>query len=146
MYNNKELEGILGIDNVNTSKEFSYENFAGIQGEGYLVNKYILSEETITSFKISINKNEFPLKDSYKEKWELIKWNKGMILNANILDLFTVFNKMGSSQINDLKNDLNKENNFYSVFYKDSLEDPYAIEIYIINPETRVLWVVNVVT
>ena len=55
LYNRKELENILGAKVYNYSKQYSYEESAGIQGEGFLINKYLLDNETINLF---INNND----------------------------------------------------------------------------------------
>jgi len=150
MYNEDDLGSLLGVKAVIESRLYSYEEISGIQGEGYLFNKYTLTDETTSSF-ISLNaKNSFPKKDEYKLNWKCITWKKGYMLNDNILDLLKVFeqhsNKELKKEVNELKLNLNNPDNFYSLFFKDSIEDPYAIELLVFNPKNKEFWVVNIVT
>lgn len=150
LYNRKELENILGAKVYNYSKQYSYEESAGIQGEGFLINKYLLDNETINLF---INNNDiisYPLYDEYKTGWDLINWNKGYVLNSNIITLISVFKNNYDSELQKelegLMLDIYDKENYISFFYKDSIEDPYSVEIYILNPKTNVFWVVNIST
>lgn len=150
MYDSTDLENILGVKVDKLFQLYSYEETSGIQGEGYLFNKYSLSDETIADFIKLNSKDSFPIKDSYKENWEVISWQKGLSLNNNILDLLTVFeqhkNNKLLTELSELKNNLNKNNNYYSFFYKDSVNEPYAIELFVLNPTTKTFWVINIIT
>ena len=150
MYDNNDLEKILGVKVTELDELYTYEEVSGIQGEGYVFNKYKLSQKTVEDFLQLPIKNSFPKKDSYKKDWQLLKWKKDLSLNTNILDLFTVFqqhtNDILSEELSYLQANLNSSNNYYSIFYKDSFEEPYAIEIFVLNPADRILWVINITT
>lgn len=150
MYDSKDLENILGVGIDTLSKEYAYEETSGIQGEGYLFNKYVLSDKAVSEFVKSKSKMSFPKKDKYKNDWELVHWQKGLILNNNVLNLLTVFeqhpNPSLKNELSELKNNLNVNDNYYSFFYKDSALEPYAIELYVLNPSNNTLWVINIIT
>lgn len=150
IYDNKDLEKILGVKVNELDELYTYEEASGIQGEGYVFNKYKLSKKTVDDFLQLKTKNSFPRKDSYKKDWQLLNWKKGLRLNTNILDLFTVFqqhdNSALSEELSELKTNLNSSNNYYSIFFKDSFDEPYAIEIFVLNPFNRTLWVINITT
>lgn len=150
MYNNDELKDILGVDVKVQSKLYSYEEISGMQGEGYILNQYLLSDETVVQFKDLKDKQSFPKMNSYKKGWELLTWNNFSFYNSNILNLLTVFEQHNNTEllekVRELKMDITQKDNFYSIFYKDSLNDPYAVEFYILNPHTKTLWVVNIIT
>ena len=155
MYDNTDLENILGIKVDKLIKLYSYEETSGIQGEGYLFNKYSLSDKTISDFTKLNSKGSFPKKDTYKENWDIINWKKGLHLNSNIINLLTVFEQHNNNnnnnnellaELSELKNNLNNNNNYYSFFYKDSVNEPYAVELYILNPITKTFWVINIIT
>lgn len=150
MYDKADLENIFGVEVNKLTQLYSYEETSGIQGEGYLFNKYKLSDKTISDFVKLNSKDSFPKKDTYKENWELINWKKGLELNNNIIDLLTVFEQHNNNklvtELSELRNNLNKNDNYYSFFYKDSVNEPYAIELFILNPTTKTFWVINIIT
>ena len=150
MYNENELSKIIGVKVDNCSEEYSYEESSGFQGEGFLINKYLLNNQTTNLFINSNNVISYPLYDDYKEGWELVNWNKGYVLNDNILTLLSVFKHNNDMELQkELENisfDISDRENYVSLFYKDSIEDPYSVEIYILNPKTNIFWVINIST
>ncbi|MBU3125375.1 hypothetical protein [Sinomicrobium weinanense] len=151
IYDEIDLENVFGVESAVEDKVYSYSEFAGFQGEGYIFNEYILTEETVSNFLKSTSKDTFPKKDEYKSKWELINWKKGLVLNDNIINMLSVFegdtsNEDLQNQLEGLKDNIGTPNNYYSLFYKGSIEEPYSIELLIINPDNRSFWVVNIVT
>lgn len=151
IYKEIDMENVFGIESSIEDKVYSYSEFAGFQGEGYIFNKYILTEKTVSDFLKSTSKDSFPKKDKYKLEWEVINWRKGLVLNDNIISMLSAFkestnNEDLQNQLKNLKDNIEKPNNYYSLYYQGSIKEPYSIELLILNPDNRSFWVINIVT
>lgn len=131
MYSDKELDHLLGVKVVIGSKAYSYEEISGTRGEGYIFNKYVLTNETVLEFLKGSNKELFPKKDAYKTNWKQVNWQKGLTLNSNYYDLLTVFkqhkNEGLSKELSTLKMNLNSNDNYYSFFIRVLLTIPMQL-------------------
>lgn len=139
----KFYEEYLGINILPNKKTFSYQEESA-QSEGF---SFDIIEYKVDG-KLDLKKG-YPKKDKYKQNWQVSEWKETPILDNKDFDIvlkYSIDNKNTKLKIDEIKSILEKRGNYYCYYYKKSSDYIEAIDLYIINSEAKILYVLNIET
>lgn len=139
----KFYEEYLGVNILPDKKVFFYkEESAQDEGFSYEIVKYKIDG------KLVLKKN-YPIKDEYKQKWNVSEWKETPVINDTDFDIifrYSLENKEIKAKINNVKNILYNKGNYYCYYYKKSSDYVEAISLYVIDDKTKTLHIFNIDT
>lgn len=136
---------IFGIDNFELKVIANFDEFGGF-GEGYTFEIYEVSEGGIQAF-INLKVKEI---SQYKDdsSWKKVDWELAPAdkLNEEVLIMCLNYAN-GNSKLKmfltDAKKALQKEETYYSFYYKPNLENPQDVQLFIIDVRQKKLYVIE---
>lgn len=139
-----KLEPILGIKDVNFSKEFSNGDYLSISGEGYSISIYNISEKSTKDFLNLSDKLNYP-EHTDGEGFKHISWIKTPIKNElnEVINLSTAYysrNKEIVSYQKKIREYLKGSISYYAVDYKEEENNIIEIYLYVFDPNTNKLY------
>jgi hypothetical protein len=144
---NEDLPLILGVNgvvikNTKTISDCSFIN------EGILIRIYELSDATVEEFIHNTNKTLPINKDT---TWANFGWYITPI-DSRYKGVFDHLNAMSTTNIEKtlqtIKNELKKDNVFCSFYIRifDEMIEPLEVQIFVLNPTTKILYMVESIT
>lgn len=142
-----DLSEILGIEKVEIENIEVISECCGLQGDGYFLEIYELSEKTIDAFKNRAQKT-LPNRKEQNENWQKNNWSKMPIDSAynEIFDVcfnFLANDKKLKHQIDDLNELINHGNVYYSFYYKPNKESPQKVIFFLLDIQGHKLYVID---
>ena len=126
-------------------KEFEFEEIS-VRGEGYSVFAYKFNKEMANYFLDPDDDffEKYPQKPEYRKNWESIKWEKTPIRKdeVELLDIATpTYYGWSQSKLDkmDLVEEMAKQNGNYYAYNTNGSD----IDFYMINPENRLIIMIN---
>jgi len=147
-YNEVNLRSVLGV-NVEIKKKILYDDsWSGIQGEGFTIYGYELSEETIERF-INNKEKSFFSQSLQDQDWKSYGWESTPVKNEyeEISNMLTTYWNGHSKQqaiVNKIKPILNNVGSYYAFRSKGGIEYPSFVKFFLINPTEKMLYVFEV--
>jgi hypothetical protein len=142
-----DLSLILDVENVEIENYQTIDEWAGMQGEGFIFEVFELSEKTIQTFINQSSKN-LPDKKEESENWQKYNWDK-VPVNSSYKEIFSMcLNYSSNSQkikvkLNELKKLIEKDGVYYSFYYKPEIENPQNVQLFILDIESRKFYVID---
>lgn len=140
----KKISKILDIDDVEVINVTKYEEWAGSQGDGYIMEVYELSEKTIAAF---LEKStQLPLKEGGKKKWGNYGWGKWQndSLYNEVISLGLNYNaedEQINKQLNILKEVI--KGSYIAFYYSPNRDNPNNIELFILDADNKKLYAIE---
>jgi hypothetical protein len=142
-----DLSHVLGIKKVEIVNSQKIDEWAGIHGDGVILEIYELSEKTVKTFEKESVKN---LPDNKNGKgWQKYNWNT-LPIDTSYHEVFIMclnyYSNSGELQI--LLNEINKlieenKNIYYSFYYRPNKENPQNVQLFILDIENRKLYAID---
>jgi hypothetical protein len=140
------LSQILGvqaeIENVQTFNES-----AGIHGDGFILEKYKLSEKTIKTF-IEKPFQDLPDKTEGGKHYQKYNWSKDAI-DSSYNEIFIMCLNYASDnekikvQLNEINNVLKKKEIYYSFYFIPNKENPQNVQLFILDVQCQRLYAID---
>ncbi len=140
----RELDSILGLEEPSFKVEFTKNDFFTFNGEGYSIQVLKLSDETIQSF-IDQDKSLFPVdKKGFTSK----RWVKNPITveEKEIEELVTTYfikDEKSKRYQDDITKLLKSDRGYYSYYFKSIDESINYVLFFLVDTDTKKLYVVN---
>lgn len=140
---NTFCKNTLGL-NLSMNKEiYEYEE-DGVRGKGVLFLEYSFHKK---DNKILINKGTYPHYYDLRKDWKLSTWEETPLINKQVYQLISEYNiidKKFGQYISVVKNLLISRKNLVSYYYKESNNNIYAIEMYLIDTSNDKLYLIYI--
>lgn len=142
-----DLSQILGVEKKELKNIQNFNEISGIQGEGYILEIYTLSEKAIQAFKNNPIRN-LPDKQEEGKEWHKYNWSTFPI-DSSYNEVFNMcLNYSGSSKrlkvkLNEIKRLIEKEGVYYSFYYRPDKEHPQNVELFILDVHNRKLYAID---
>ena len=140
----KDLKEILHVNSVEIEESYSLDEGGGVRGDGYVIEVYKLSENTIKLFKSNSQKT-LPVIDSewLKQDWASFPIDSNFNeVKSTVLD-YSAFNEELGNVINELQKIVIKENSFYAFYCKPDTLSPFNVRFFILDVTDRKLYIVE---
>lgn len=141
------LSPILGVEKVEVENSQTLDEWAGVQGDGFILEVYELSEKTVQSF-IKQSSKKLPDKKEKNKNWRKYDWSKTPIDSSYNEVFITCLNYSSNSkklkaQLNEIKKLIEKEGVYYSFYYRPDKENPQAVQLFILDVQSRKFYAVD---
>jgi hypothetical protein len=142
-----DLSQILGIEKIEIENIQTFNEIAGIQGEGYILEIYTLSEKTIQAFINNPIKN-LPDKQEEGKEWHKYNWSTFPI-DSSYSEVFNMclynsgYNKKLKVKLNEIKRLIEKEGVYYSFYYRPDKEHLQNVQLFILDVQNRKLYAID---
>lgn len=141
------LSAILGVEKVEVENSQTLDEWAGVQGDGFILEVYELSEKTVQSFIKQSSKN-LPDKKEKNKNWRKYDWSKTPIDSSYNEVFITCLNYSSNSeklkaQLNEIKKLIEKEGVYYSFYYRPDKENPQAVQLFILDVQSRKFYAID---
>jgi hypothetical protein len=142
-----DLSFLLDVEKVEIENSKTLDEWAGMQGDGFILEVYDLSEKTIQAFENKSSK-ELPDKKEKDENWQKYNWttppvdisfNEVFIMCLN----YSSDNQELKNQLNEIKKLIEKEGVYYSFYYKPDKENPQYVQLFILDSKSRKLYMID---
>ncbi len=144
LYKN-DLSKILGISNIEITNNQGTDEFGGF-GEGYSLEVYELSENTVNSF-IKQSSKKLPDKIENSVEWQKKDWSE-IPADSSFNEIFIVClnyssgNKKLETQLNEIKTILNN-GAYYSFYFKPNKLNPQTVQLFIFDTKGKKLYIID---
>ncbi|RZJ91412.1 MAG: hypothetical protein EOO20_05145 [Chryseobacterium sp.] len=141
------LSPILGVEKVEVENSQTLDEWAGVQGDGFILEVYELSEKTVQSFIKQSSKN-LPDKKEKNKNWRKYDWSKTPI-DSSYNEVFIMSLNYSSNseklkvQLNEMRKLIEKEGVYYSFFYRPDKENPQAVQLFILDVQSRKFYAID---
>ena len=142
-----DLSQILGVEKVEIENSQMLDEWAGTQGDGFILEVYELSEKTVQTFIDQSSKNLPDKKDEGKD-WQKYNWSKAPV-DSSYNEVFIIcLNYSGNSeklkvQLNEIKKVMENERVYYSFYYRPDKENPQNVQLFILDVQSRKLYTID---
>ena len=146
-YFKNDLSKILGIKDVEIENSQLFEEWAGVQGDGFILEIYTLSEKSVQSFEETSNK-ELPSKMGKNNIWHKYDWSS-IPVDSSYSEIFIVcLNYFSSSdtikiQLRKIQEIMCKEDVYYSFYYKPNKDNPQSVQLFVLDIQYRKLYAID---
>jgi len=146
-YFKKDLSQILGVEKKEIKNIQNFNEIAGIQGEGYILEIYTLSEKAIQAFKNNPLRN-LPDKQEEGKEWHKYNWSTFPI-DSSYSEVFNMclynsgYNKKLTVKLNEIKRLIEKEGVYYSFYYSPDKVNPQDAQLFILDVQNRKLYAID---
>jgi hypothetical protein len=146
-YFKNDLYQILGVEKKEIKNIQNFNEISGIQGEGYILEIYTLSEKVIQAFKNNPLKN-LPDKQEEGKEWHKYNWSTFPIDSSYNEVFIMCLNYSGSSKkltvkLNEIKRLIEKEGVYYSFYYSPNKVNPQDVQLFILDVQNRKLYAIE---
>jgi len=140
-----ELPKLLGVNKVEIISNRAIEDIPSTFGEGYGIEVYELSQNTVQSF---LNRTSKVLPEKAEEKWQKYDWNKVPVDNSfsEVFDVALNYynrDKALETQLNIIKKILIQGNAYCAFYYKPDRDNPQNVQFFILNLQDRKLYIID---
>lgn len=142
-----DLSQILGVEKVEIENIQTLDEWAGTQGDGFVLEVYELSEKTVATFINQSSKN-LPDKKEENKNWQKYNWNKTPV-DSSFSEIFMMCLNYSSdsqelkAQLNEIKQLIEKEGLYYSFYYRPDKENPQNVQLFILDIQNRKLYTID---
>lgn len=142
-----DLSKILGVEKVEIENSQTLDEWGGVQGDGFILEVYELKENTVQAFINRSSKN-LPDKNEEGKNWEKYNWST-IPIDSSYNEIFIMcLNYFSNSeklknQLNELKKILEKENVYYSFYYRPDKNNPQNVQLFILDIQSRKLYSID---
>lgn len=146
-YFKKDLSQILGVEKKEIKNIQNFNEIAGIQGEGYILEIYTLSEKAIQAFKNNPLKN-LPDKQEEGKEWQKYNWSTFPI-DSSYNEVFIMclnysgYGKKLKVKLDEIKRLIEKEGVYYSFYYSPDKVNPQDVQLFILDVQNRKLYAID---
>lgn len=138
----------LDIEKVEIENSKTLDEWAGMQGDGFILEVYDLSEKTIQDFENKSSK-ELPDKKEKDENWQKYNWSKTPV-DSSFNKVFIMClnyssdNQELKTQLNEIGKLIEREDGaYYSFYYKPDKENPQNVQLFILDSKNRKLYAID---
>ncbi|MDB5232744.1 MAG: hypothetical protein JWN76_3549 [Chitinophagaceae bacterium] len=142
-----DLSSILGVEKVEIENRQTLDEWAGKQGDGFILEVYELSEKTVQTFIKQSSKN-LPDKKEEGKNWQKYNWNKAPV-DSSYNEVFIMCLNYSSDseklkvQLNEIKKVMENEGVYYSFYYRPDKENPQNVQLFILDVQSRKLYTID---
>lgn len=142
-----DLSPILGVEKVEIENNQTLDEWAGLQGDGFILEVYELSEKTVQTFINQPAKN-LPDKKEDGKNWQKYNWNKTPV-DSSYNEVFIMCLNYSSNsekikvQLNEIKKLIEKEGAYYSFYYRPDKENPQNVQLFILDVQSKKLYAID---
>lgn len=142
-----DLTSILGVEKVEIENSQTLDEWAGAQGDGFILEVYELSEKTVQAF-INLSSKNLPNKKEEDKKWQKYDWRK-VPVDSSYNEVFIMCLNYSSDrkklkvQLNEIKKLMEKEGVYYSFYYRPNKENPQNVQLFILNVQSRKFYAID---
>lgn len=141
-----DLSQILGVSDIEVKNSQGTDEFGGF-GEGYTLEEYELSEKTVQAFINNASKT-LPDKKEEGKNWQKKDWSK-VPVDSSYSEILTMCLNYSSgstkleTQLNEIKKMLEKIEVYYSFYYKPDEDNPQDAQLFILDVQSRKVYVIE---
>lgn len=142
-----DLSQILGVEKVEIENSQMLDEWAGTQGDGFILEVYELSEKTVQTFIDQSSKN-LPDKNEEGKDWQKYNWSKAPV-DSSYNEVFIMCLDYASDskklkvQLNEIKKVMENEGVYYSFYYRPYKENPQNVQLFILDVQSRKLYTID---
>lgn len=142
-----DLSPILGLEKVEIENSQTLDEWAGAQGDGFILEVYELSEKTVQAF-INQSVKNLPNKKEEGKNWQKYNWSKAPV-DSSYNEVFIMCLNYSSdseklkTQLNEIKKLIEKEGVYYSFYYRPDKENPQNAQLFILDVQSRKLYAID---
>jgi hypothetical protein len=142
-----DLSQILGVEKVEIKNSQTLDEWAGMQGDGFILEIYDLSEKTVQAFKDKPLKN-LPDKKEEGKEWKKYNWSTFPV-DSSYNEVFIMCLNYSSDseklkvQLNEIKKLMGKEEVYYSFYYRPDKNNPQNVQLFILDIQSRKLYTID---
>ncbi|MBA3827724.1 MAG: hypothetical protein H0X33_02200 [Taibaiella sp.] len=142
-----DLSQILGVDKVEIENSQKLNEWAGRQGDGFVLEIYYLSEKTVRAFKDKPLKN-LPDKREEGKEWKKYNWSASPV-DSSYNEVFIMCLNYSSNseklkvQLNEIKKLMGKKGVYYSFYYRPNKYNPQNVQLFILDIQSRKLYTID---
>lgn len=142
-----DLPLILGIENVEIKNSQRIDEWAGMHGDGFILEIYELSETTIQAFINRSSKN-IPNKKENGKIWKKYNWSK-IPIDSSFREIFIMClnyssdNQKLKAQLNEIKKLIEKEGVYCSFYYRPDSENPQNVQLFILDVKGKKIYAID---
>jgi phage-related protein len=142
-----DLSSILGMEKVEIENNQTLDDWAGNQGEGFILEVYELSEKTVQTF-INQSSKRLPDKKEKVKNWQKYDWrivpvdssfNEVFIMCLN----YSSDNQKLKTQLDEIKLLIKNEKVYYSFYYRPDKENPQNAQLFILDTKSRKFYAID---
>jgi hypothetical protein len=143
----KDLRKILGLSHIKINNKQEFSEWKGFQGDGFILEIYDLSEETVNNFD-NLSLKRLPNKKEENKKWRKHDWYLFPIDSSyNEIFIMCLNYHSNSEEINcKLKQikQLMRTNKFYCSFYYNSIQQNInSVQLFLLDVSEYKLYVID---
>jgi hypothetical protein len=143
-----DLPKILDVDKVEIKKSQILNEWAGIHGDGFILEIYKLSEKTIQNFEEKSLK-KLPDKKEKDKIWQKYNWST-LPIDSSYNEIFIMCLNYFSNNakirniLTEIKELIEEEKRmYYSFYYRPNKENPQNVQLFILDIENKKLYVID---
>lgn len=142
-----DLSPILGLEKVEIENSQTLDEWAGTQGDGFILEVYELSEKTVQTFINQSSKN-LPDKKEEGKNWQKYNWGK-VPVDSSYNEIFIMSLNYSSdnpklkAQLNEIKKLIEKDGVYCSFYYRPDRENPQTAQLFILDVESRKFYAID---
>jgi len=142
-----DLSQIFGVEKIEIENIQTFDEWAGMQGDGFVLEVYTLSGKTMQAFKDNPLKN-LPDKKEEGKEWQKYNWSTFPI-DSSYNEVFIVCLNYSSNsrklkvKLNEIKRLIEKEGVYYSFYYRPDKDNPQNVQLFILDVQNRKFYAID---
>ncbi len=143
----EDLSAIVGVEKVEIENSQTFDEWAGIQGDGFILEVYEFSDKTVQTF-IDQSTKKLPDKKEKDKNWQKYNWRIEPV-DSSFNEIFIMClnyysdNQKLKIQLNEIKELIKKEKVYYSFYYRPDKENPQNVQLFILDTKSRKLYAID---